>query len=214
MASIFDLFKKIEKSDGGYGIPEFIAVGLGNPGKEYENTRHNAGFAAIDFICEKLGTECTNLKFDALTAGCKIGEKQVLLMKPQTFMNLSGEAVKKAMDFFKIDASKIIVFCDDVNFDTGIMRIREKGSDGGQRGIRNITEKIGTDNFARVKIGVGKKTHPDYDLKDWVLGKPSENDAKAISDCAACALDICTSFVSGNLSDAMSRYNKKGAGKA
>ncbi len=213
VASIFDLFKKIEKQTTLHGVPEYIIVGLGNPGKEYEHTRHNAGFSAIDFLCKELGIACTTVKFNALTCRCEIDGKQVLIMKPQTFMNLSGESVKKALDFFKTEPSKIIVFCDDINFDAGVMRIREKGSDAGQRGIRNITETIGTDAFARVRIGVGKKPHPDYDLKDWVLGKPTDKDLEGINKCASYSADICKFFVSGKLSDAMNKYNQKGTGK-
>lgn len=210
MASIFDLFKKIERKEkASSGPPEYIIVGLGNPGSEYANTRHNAGFSAIDSITKKLGTECKTFKFRSMICFAEIKEKKVLIMKPQTYMNLSGEAVGDAAKFYKIPPDRIIVFCDDVNFDTGVMRIREKGSDAGQRGIRNITEHLGTDAFPRVRIGVGKKPHPDYDLKEWVLGKPDGKDLENMMKCADCSFDICELFISGKLSDAMSKYNCK-----
>ena len=210
MASIFDLFKKIERKEKApSGPPEYIIVGLGNPGSEYANTRHNAGFIAIDRMTEKLGAECKTLKFKSMICFAEMKEKKVLIMKPQTYMNLSGEAVGEAAEFYKIPPDRIIVFCDDVNFDTGVMRIREKGSDAGQRGIRNITEHLGTDAFPRVRIGVGKKPHPDYDLKDWVLGKPLGEDLENMMKCADCSLDICELFITGKLGDAMSKYNCK-----
>lgn len=209
MASIFDLFKKIEKKKTEpSGPPEFMAVGLGNPGRDYADTRHNAGFCAIDYICRKYGVECGELKFKALGARITVAERSVLLLKPTTFMNNSGEAVRDAASFYKIPPEKIIVFCDDVNFEPGKMRIREKGSDGGHNGLKSIIEKLSSDTFTRVKIGVGKK--PDgYDLADWVLGKIPVCDVPVMAECLAAAPDILEKFVAGDVSGAMSLYNKR-----
>ena len=209
MASIFDLFKKIEKRrDDVSGPPEYLIAGLGNPGRDYVNTRHNAGFFAADFICKKYGVECTETKFKAFGARCMIAGKNVLIIKPTTFMNLSGDAVRDAAAFYKIPPEKIIVFCDDVNFDAGKMRIREKGSDGGHNGLKNIIERLSSDTFPRVRIGVGNKPE-EYDLADWVLGKIPEEDLKKMIACFEAAPDICEKIISGKIGDAMSQYNKR-----
>ncbi|MBR6917300.1 MAG: aminoacyl-tRNA hydrolase [Clostridia bacterium] len=209
MASIFDLFRKIEKPRERTTPPEYLAVGLGNPGRDYAGTRHNAGFEAIDFICGKLGTECRESKFKAFTARVTSAEKSVLLMKPTTFMNNSGEAVRDAASFYKIPPEKIVVFCDDINFDAGKMRIRERGSDGGHNGLKSIIECLSSDNFARVRIGVGKKPSPDTDLISWVLGKIPEDDVKKMTECLIHSADILELIVSGKIQDAMSEYNKR-----
>ncbi|MBQ7670232.1 MAG: aminoacyl-tRNA hydrolase [Clostridia bacterium] len=209
MASIFDLFKKIEKRrDDVSGPPEYLIAGLGNPGRDYVYTRHNAGFCAADFICKKYGVECTETKFKAFGTRCTIAGKNVLIIKPTTFMNLSGDAVRDASAFYKIPPEKIIVFCDDVNFDAGKMRIREKGSDGGHNGLKNIIERLSSDAFPRVRIGVGKKPE-EYDLADWVLGKIPEEDLIKMTKCFEAAPDICEKIISGNIGDAMSQYNKR-----
>jgi PTH1 family peptidyl-tRNA hydrolase len=170
MANIFDLFKQISSTDSAKSLPvEYIVVGLGNPGKDYENTRHNAGFLAIDSIAEKRGVKIDRARFKALTAVADIGGKGVLLVKPQTFMNLSGDAVGEAARFYKIAPSNIIVISDDLNLDVGRLRVRKSGSAGGQKGLNDIIVKLGTEEIPRIRIGVGKKPHPDYDIKDWVL---------------------------------------------
>jgi len=180
---IFDLFKKIESKKPAASAPiEFIIAGLGNPGKEYERTRHNVGFAAVDFIAERLGTKIDRAKYRALICEVTIGEKRGILMKPQTFMNLSGEAVKEAAAFYKIPAENIIIICDDVNLDVARLRVRRSGSDGGQRGMRSIITIMGTDAFPRVKIGVGQKPHPDYDMADWVLSEFTKDEQKKLFD--------------------------------
>ena len=150
---------------------DWFIVGLGNPGLQYENTRHNAGFMAVDRFIKAQNGEFSKLKMNALTGECRVGENRVLLAKPQTFMNNSGSAVSAIAKFYKIPNDKIIIICDDLNLDVGTIRIRRKGSDGGQKGMRDIIELLGTDELARIKIGVGKKPHPDYDAADWVLGK-------------------------------------------
>ena len=209
MASIFDLFKKIEKkSPGTSGPPEYIAAGLGNPGRDYVDTRHNVGWCAIDCICRKYGVECRELKFKALGARCSVGGHEVLLIKPTTFMNNSGEALREASAFYKVPPERIIVFCDDVNFEPGKMRIRAKGSDGGHNGLKSIIEHLSSDSFPRVKIGVGKKPE-GYDLAAWVLGKIGADDVPAIAECLAASPDILESFIAGDLDGAMSKYNKR-----
>lgn len=181
MANIFDLFKKIEKGGAApTGPVTHLVVGLGNPGKEYELTRHNAGFLAIDRIAEGLGTRVDRARFRALVGEATLAGCHVLLMKPQTFMNLSGEAVREAAAFYKIPPENVIVICDDVSFDVGRLRVRAKGSDGGHNGLKSIIYQLQSDAFPRVRVGVGVKPHPEYDLADWVLGAFPKEDAEAL----------------------------------
>ena len=209
MASIFDLFKRIEKKREPAGAPEYLVVGLGNPGSDYARTRHNVGFAAVDFICGKYGVECRPLKFSAYGASVTAGGRRVLLIKPTTFMNNSGRAVREASSFYKIPPEKIVVFCDDVKFDPGRMRIRERGSDGGHNGLKSIIECLSSDDFPRVKIGVGKKPSRETDLASWVLGNVPEEDLEKITKCIEAAPDVMEKIISGNIQDAMSVYNKR-----
>ncbi len=170
MANIFDLFKQISSSDTSKAATvSFLLVGLGNPGKEYENTRHNAGFSAIDYIAEKCGTKIDRAKFKALTATVTIGGVGVLLLKPQTFMNLSGEAVGEAARFYKIAPQNVIVISDDISLDVGRLRIRRSGSAGGHNGLKSINAHLGTEAYPRIKVGVGQKPHSEFELADWVL---------------------------------------------
>lgn len=171
MANIFDLFKQIssDNSSSVRGQMEYIVVGLGNPGDRYSRTRHNAGFLAIDRIAEKSGVKIDRVKYKALTAEAMIGGKRVLLMKPQTFMNHSGEAVWEAAKFYKLEPSRVIVLSDDISLDVGRLRIRAKGSAGGHNGLKSINEWLVSEEYPRVKMGVGAKPRPDYDLADWVL---------------------------------------------
>ena len=210
MASIFDLFKKIEKKrESAGGPPEYIVAGLGNPGREYVYTRHNAGFAAADFINREYGAECTVSRFRALTSEITVEGKKVLLMKPTTYMNNSGIAVREAASYYKIPPEKIIVFCDDINFEPGKMRIRGSGSDGGHNGLRSIIEHLSSDAFPRIKIGVGKKPSPEYDLASWVLGRIPDEDMEKLKECLAASPEICRMIISGDISGAMSIYNKR-----
>ena len=179
MSNIFDLFKKIEKKEDKLPITHIVA-GLGNPGAEYAKTRHNAGFLAIDSIAERAGVKIDRLKFKALTAECAIGGVRVLLMKPQTFMNSSGEAIGEAASFYKIPPENIIVLHDEISFEPGKIRIRRKGSAGGHNGLKSIIAHVSSENFPRIKIGVGQKPSPDYDLVNWVLGKFSADDTAKI----------------------------------
>ena len=207
MADIFDLFKKIEKSEPRANITHLI-VGLGNPGKEYDGTRHNAGFLAIDALADKCGVKIDRLKFHALVAEATVGGVRALLMKPETFMNNSGEAVSAAASFYKIPVENVIVLHDEISFDAGKFRIRRKGSSGGHNGLKSIIAHIGGENFPRIKIGVGQKPTPDYDLVSWVLGKHSVEELTALM--SACA-DICASvelMVGGKIDEAMNRYSK------
>ncbi len=208
MADIFDLFKKIEKSAPVSSEPiTHLVVGLGNPGKEYLFTRHNAGFLTVDYLSEKLGVKVDRAKFKALVGEAKIGERRVLIMKPQTYMNLSGEAVREAADFYKIAPENIIVICDDINLAPGKMRIRKKGSDGGQRGLRSIIKLLATDGFPRIRMGVGAKPHPDYDLADWVVSEISGDDREALFATMGNAAEALEMMLAGDTDKAMSKFN-------
>jgi len=211
MSNIFDIFKKIEAEKQSKALAPIthIIVGLGNPGDKYANTRHNAGFMMMDYISQKCGASVNRAKFKALVGEATISGKRVLLMKPQTFMNASGEAVKEAMAFYKIPIENVIVLSDDVNLDVGRMRVRKSGSDGGQKGLRSIIERMGSDNFPRVRFGVGKKPHPDYDMADWVLGNLSAEDKKALSECFAPAFEGIEKIILGDLDGAMQICNSK-----
>ncbi|MBR3879631.1 MAG: aminoacyl-tRNA hydrolase [Clostridia bacterium] len=211
MSNIFDIFKKIEaeKQRGALAPITHIIVGLGNPGDKYANTRHNAGFMMMDYISERCSTPVNRSKYHALVGECMIAGKRVLLMKPQTLMNASGEAVKEAMAFYKIPIENVIVLSDDVNLDVGRMRVRKSGSDGGQKGLRSIIERMGSDEFPRVRFGVGKKPHPDYDMADWVLGNLSAEDKRALSECFPTAFDGIGKIILGDLDGAMQICNAK-----
>ncbi len=207
MANIFDLFKKIEKKDEHVPITH-IVVGLGNPGQEYEKTRHNAGFIAIDYIAVRAGVRIDRLKFRALTAEATVAGYRVLLMKPQTFMNSSGEAISAAASFYKIPVENIIVLHDEISFEPGKMRIRRKGSAGGHNGLKSIIQCISSDNFPRIKIGVGQKPSPDYDLVDWVLGKfPVADMDKLLAECESIAESV-ELILAGKTEEAMNKYSK------
>ena len=206
MSNIFDLFKKIEQPAA---TPiTHIVVGLGNPGKEYEGTRHNIGFAMLDKIAAAHGAQIDRARFHALAGEAVIGGARALLLKPQTFMNLSGTAVSEALAFYKIPPENLIVLCDDVSFDPGRIRIRRRGSHGGHNGLRNITERIGSEEFVRIKIGVGKKPRPDYDLADWVLGKFPAADRAAIEERAGDIAAALTLLLQGKIEEAMNQYSK------
>ena len=204
--NIFDLFKKIETPAA--GPVSFIIVGLGNIGKQYENTRHNAGFLAIDYIAESLGVKIDKVKFHSTVAEAELGGARVLLMKPTTLMNNSGVAAGEAASFYKIPPERVLILHDEISFDPGIIRIRRKGSAGGHNGLKSIIAHLGSDQFPRVKIGVGKKPTPEYDLVDFVLGKFPESDKAAISARFAdikCAAEL---IIKGEIDSAMNRFSK------
>ena len=208
MSNIFDLFKKIESQKASTEPVSFIVVGLGNVGKQYEHTRHNAGFLAIDYIAEKYGARIDRVKFHAMVGECNIGGARVLLMKPTTLMNNSGVAVGEAAAFYKIPPERVLVLHDEISFDAGIIRIRRKGSAGGHNGLKSIIAHLPGDTFPRIKIGIGKKPNPEYDLASFVLGKMPECDLKALKgrfdDIASAAEMIVKSDIDG----AMARYSK------
>ena len=206
MADIFDLFKKIEKKEDPTPITHMI-VGLGNPGKEYEFTRHNAGFLAIDYICLKLGGECQRAKFKALVGEWKVGSKRALLMKPQTYMNLSGQAVAEAAEFYKIPPENIIVISDDISLDVGRMRIRKNGSAGGHNGLKNIIECLKSQDFPRIKVGVGQKPNADYPLVEWVLGRFPKESEQTLNKILAHIPSALELMLNGDTEKAMCDFN-------
>ena len=208
MANIFDLFKKIEGARDSKAKITYIIAGLGNPGAKYEKTRHNAGFMAIDYIAERLGVRIDKAKFHALTAEAELCGVGVLLMKPETFMNNSGIAIGEAARFYKIPAENVLVLHDEISFDVGIMRIRRKGSAGGHNGLKSIIEHLGSDAFPRIKIGVGKKPSPDYDLVDFVLGKFSPDDLSALAAEHESVYSASGLILSGKIEEAMNKYSK------
>ena len=206
--SVFDIFKQIEsKEPVAAGAVEYIIVGLGNPGTEYENTRHNIGFMTIDMLCEKYKVSCKKLKFKSLTCDVMIVGKRCLIMKPSTFMNKSGEAVTEAMSFYKIPPERTIIVFDDISLEPGKMRIRRKGSDGGHNGIKNIIYLSGFDTFPRIKMGVGAKPHPDYNLADWVLGHFKKEDGEKLEQCFDNAVSALELIVDGKIDQAMNKFN-------
>ena len=210
MSNIFDLFKQISSgADASSGAVEYILVGLGNPGREYEKTRHNAGFMAIDYIAGRCGARLDRAKFSALVGEADINGKRVLLMKPQTYMNSSGEAVSAAAKFYKIAPENIIVISDDVSLDVGRVRVRRKGSHGGQKGLKSIQECLGTEDYQRIKIGVGAKPHPDYDMAAWVLSTFEPKDIEAISENYPRIYDGLCKMLEGDTEEAMQICNKK-----
>lgn len=185
----------------------WLVVGLGNPDKKYEKTRHNTGFMALDEIASALSVSVNKKKFDALVGEAVIAGERALLMKPQTYMNLSGVAVEKAASFYKIPSERIIVLFDDISLPVGKLRIRRKGSHGGHNGIRNIIDYLQTDDFPRIKIGVGEKPRPEYDLADWVLSSFKQDELESIRDMAGHCLEIVELIVKGQADKAMNLYN-------
>lgn len=212
MPTLEELFAKIasKKDPVPSGPVEYIIAGLGNPGPKYEGTRHNVGFMALDTLARSLEARVEKLKFQSLTGDTVIAGKRVLLMKPHTYMNLSGQAVRDAAAFHKVPMDRVLVIADDISLPVGSLRIRKKGSDGGHNGLKNIIYLTGRDDFPRVKIGVGQKPHPDYDLVDWVLGRFPPEDEKTIAALAQDIPPICEYFVRGELDMAMSKYNRTG----
>lgn len=206
--SIFDVFDRIsQNSSSAGGKIEYIIAGLGNPGLEYENTRHNAGFAVLDKLAEQAGCNINRMRFKGKTAEAVVGGKRCLLLKPTTYMNNSGESIVQALEFYKLDISQLIVICDDISLDPGKLRIRRKGSHGGHNGLRSICELTGRDDYQRIKMGVGKKPHPDYDLAKWVLGKFGKDDAKKMETSAENACECIALMVQGKTDEAMNKFN-------
>ena len=189
------------------GGVDWLLVCLGNPGDQYENTRHNVGFQVADAVAERHNVPIQRLKFRALTNTITVGEKKVLLMKPVTYMNLSGEAVHEAASFYKVPPERILVVSDEVALAPGKIRVRRSGSTGGHNGLKNIIAHLGTDQFPRIRVGVGQKPHPDYDMADWVLGKFQGEDKKAVEEAVKRAADAAECLIQEGVDKAMNRYN-------
>ena len=192
------------KKSGGV---DWLLVCLGNPGDQYENTRHNAGYMVADELADRAGIPIQKLKYRALTNTTQIGGQKVLIMKPITYMNLSGEAVRQAVDFYKVPADRVLVVSDDTALAVGRLRIRKGGSAGGHNGLKNIIQHLGTDQFPRVRLGVGEKPHPDYDLADWVLGKFQGEDKKAMDASVKRAADAIECILYQGLDKGMNLFN-------
>ena len=209
MGDIFDIFKSIEKEKSApAGAVSFVIACLGNPGREYERTRHNAGFMCAEYISEKYGVSVDRGRFKSLCGEFNFAGKRALLIKPQTYMNLSGEAVREAMDFYKLDpATQLLVIYDDIYLDIGKLRIRAKGSDGGHNGIKSINYQLKTDTYARIRVGVGKPP-AGWDMPSWVLGRIPETDQKEFFDALERAAAATEMIVSGNMQNAMNKYSK------
>lgn len=189
------------------GPVEWLVVGLGNPGPKYEWTRHNMGFLVIDELAEREKIPVQKLKYRALTNTALIGGRSVLLMKPTTYMNLSGESVGEAARFYKIPPERVLVISDDVALPQGKLRVRRSGSSGGHNGLKNIISHLGSDQFPRIKVGVGGKPHPDHDTADWVLGKFTGQDRKVMEEAISRAADAVTLFLEQGPDQAMAKFN-------
>lgn len=185
------------------GPVEFIIAGLGNPGKEYELSRHNAGFLCIDILANRENFRTDRIKFKSVYADTMINGHRCLVMRPQTYMNNSGEAIKEAATFYKIPPEKCIVIFDDIDIGLGALRVKRKGSAGTHNGVKSIIQHLGSDNFPRIKIGVGSKPHPDYDLKDYVLGTFSKQEQNILKDTMEKACDAICLITDGNIDKAM-----------
>ena len=185
----------------------WLIVGLGNPGDKYDGTRHNAGFLAVDALADKGRFRISRVKFKALTAQAEVGGQGALVMKPTTYMNLSGEAVGEAARFYHIPPANVLVISDDVDLPLGKLRLRTGGSAGGHNGLKSIIQHLGTDQFPRIKIGVGGKPLPDYDMADWVLGKLRGEDRKVLDEAAKQAAEAAACFLKDGPQKAMNQFN-------
>lgn len=199
------MFNKFKSSSGSQF--EYLIAGLGNPGARYETTRHNAGFLFVERLSDKYNFPVKKLKFHALVGDAKIGTHRCIVMKPQTMMNNSGEALKECAAFYKIPPENIIVVFDDISLPPGKLRIRRKGSAGGHNGIKSIIAHLGSENFPRIKLGVGEKPNSEYDLADWVLGKFPKDDIPKMREAIDNACDAVPFILDGDLEGAMSKYN-------
>ena len=185
----------------------WLVVFLGNPGPKYSGTRHNAGFLTADAAEKRFGVSINRSRFKALTASCEINGEKVLFMKPQTYMNLSGEAVGQAAAFYHLPADHVLVISDEMSLPVGKIRIRPKGSAGGHNGLKRIISSLGTDEFPRIRLGVGAPPHPDYDVKDWVLSVFRDQDAEAIAHAAEQAAEAVETYIKFGSEKAMNKYN-------
>ena len=204
---IMDIFAQLEKEKKSTGKPEWIITGLGNPGLVYEKTRHNAGFMTMDYLAQQEHIEINKFKFKSYYADLSLADTRCLLLKPQTYMNNSGEAVVQAMQFYKIDISHVIIVFDDISLAPGKLRIRRKGSAGGHNGIKSIIELTGSEDFARIKIGVGQKPNKNINLADWVLSKFTEQELEAMQKACGDACEALKLMVTNSTEKAMNLYN-------
>lgn len=207
MDKLFSLFKQIETEKTAAGPVDFMVVGLGNPGDKYRYTRHNAGFLALSYLSQKMNFDISKARFKALTGEHELGSRRALFLLPQTFMNNSGEAVRAAMDFYKIPIENVLVIYDDISLPCGKLRIRSSGSAGGHNGIKSIIEHTGSDKFPRVKIGVGEKPHPEMDLADWVLSSFTADEQKTLFEKFEAVRLAASLIADGKTSEAMNRCN-------
>ncbi|MCI9586768.1 MAG: aminoacyl-tRNA hydrolase [Oscillospiraceae bacterium] len=189
------------------GPVEWLLVCLGNPGKQYENTRHNIGFMAADLLSEREGVKLNKLRYRALTGEMTLGGARVLVIKPQTYMNLSGEAVKLAGGFYKVPPERVLVISDDVSLPLGKLRIRASGSAGGHNGLKNIIAHLGTDAFPRIKVGVGAPAHPEHEMVDWVIGNFSGEEKKVVRQALERVTEAVECVVEKGVGEAQNRYN-------
>ena len=186
---------------------DWLIVGLGNPGMAYDGTRHNAGYDALCVLAKDHGIRLDKKQFKALVGTGDIGGKKVMLLFPQTFMNASGEAVREALNFYKMTPDQLLVLSDDIALNPGVIRVRKKGSDGGQKGLRSIIGCIGDDNFPRIRIGVGAKPHPAYDLADWVLSKYKKDERVLMEEAFDKAAGAAKTVVTATIEEAMNKYS-------
>ena len=207
MDKLFSLFKQIETEKVPAAPIDFMVVGLGNPGDKYRYTRHNTGFLALSYMAQKLNFDISKARFNALCGEAMLGTHRTLFLLPQTFMNNSGEAVRPAMDFYKIPVERVLVVYDDISLPCGKLRIRPSGSAGGHNGIKSIIEHTGTENFPRIKIGVGEKPHPEMDLADWVLSGFSQEERAVLFEKFDKAYQAATLIADGKINEAMNRCN-------
>jgi len=194
----------LSKKPGGIG---WLVVFLGNPGLKYAGTRHNAGFMTGDALAKSLGVRIDRARFQALVGECTVGDERVLLMKPQTYMNLSGDAAIQAVNFYKIPAEHVLVVSDEISLPIGRLRVRTKGSAGGHNGLKSLIAQLGTENFPRIRLGVGAPPHPDYDMADWVLSVFRDQDAEDMAKAAARAAEAVVCYISEGPDKAMNKFN-------
>ena len=190
-----------------FGPVEYIVCGLGNPGSRYGNTRHNIGYCALDVLAQRCGARVDRSRFHAMTGEAMLDGRHILLMKPTTYMNLSGQAVQEALLFYKLPPERLIVLSDDISLPVGKMRIRTKGSAGGHNGLKDIILRLGSEEFPRIRFGVGQKPSPEYDLADWVLSQFTEAEGKTLLPLLQNTAEACTLLMQGKPEEAMSRFN-------
>lgn len=205
---IMDIFQRLHGSGTPRGRLNWIIAGLGNPGLVYENTRHNAGFLALDTLAQEAGAKFDRTRFQSNCGEAMLGDMRCLLLKPATFMNRSGEAIQRAISFYKIPSERLLVIYDDIALPPGHVRIRPKGSAGGHNGMKSIIAALGTEQFPRIRIGIGDRPNPAYDLADWVLSKLTPADMEQLQGAFENAAAAARLIVQGDLNGAMNRYNK------